>query len=134
MLLVKTHLKKSLIPKAETGLFASEFIPKGMMVWKFEPGKDFRFSREEFANMSANKKAHVKKYAYAKQDSPTITLPSDDAIYTNHSYDPNTYGESDDVSFALRDIMPGEEITEDYTKYDDGEFCSSFLNRNSKVA
>lgn len=130
MLLIKTLLKTSSIPQAKTGLFAAEFIPKGMMVWKFEIGNDFRLSREEYDKMPDNKKVHIQKYAYAKRDSSTITLPSDDAIYTNHSYDPNTYGESDDVSFALRDITPGEEITEDYTKYDDGEFCSSFLQKS----
>jgi hypothetical protein len=131
MLLVKTTLGKSIIPKAEKGLFADEFIPKGMMIWKFEDGKDFRFTREEYEKMSTNKRAHIRKYAYAKKDSPTITLPSDDSIYTNHSNSPNTYGESDDLSFALKDIMAGEEITEDYTKYDDGEFCSSFLRKKN---
>jgi len=45
MLLVKTKLGPSKIHGI--GLFVDEFIPKGTIVWKFVPGFDLKFTKEE---------------------------------------------------------------------------------------
>jgi SET domain-containing protein len=47
---------------------------------------------------------------------------SDDARYFNHSDDPNSLsayyeGEDECVTKAIRDIKPGEEITDNYQVY-----------------
>ena len=45
MLLIKTKIQESRIHGI--GLFADEFIPKGTEIWKFTPGFDMKFTREE---------------------------------------------------------------------------------------
>ena len=122
MLTVKVKVAESTIPNAGLGLFADEFIPKGMLVWQFDEGEDRRISKKEFNILSPEEQAYIRKYAYSKVDSPSITLPVGDAKYVNNSDSPNIYGDNDNVSFAIKDIQPGDEILEDYSVYDDGNW------------
>jgi SET domain-containing protein len=45
MVLVKTKVKES--PIHGLGLFADQFIPKGTEIWRFTPGFDQKFTREQ---------------------------------------------------------------------------------------
>lgn len=122
MLLVKTKIAPSKI--AGIGLFADEHIPKGTLTWKFVPGFDLRFTKEELEKLPEIAQDFAKKYAYLSKDTGYYILCTDNARFYNHSDNPNTgrvelkgtLGEGGDI--AIRDIKKGEEMTYNYWKED----------------
>ena len=110
MLLVKTHIAASSI--AGTGLFASEFIPKGTKIWHFEYLFDNKISEYVFRKLPQIAKEYIINFCY--MENGCYILCTDNAKYTNHSLTPNC---SD--GFAISDIQEGEEITENYYEYDE---------------
>jgi len=119
MLLVKNHVSPSKIQGL--GLFADEHISKGTIIWKFEPGYDVVITPEKFKSLPKTTQDYLLIYTYINDGD--YILCSDNGRYMNHSDTPNTIGvESEDgmgVTKALRDINPGEEITGDYSEFDD---------------
>lgn len=94
------------------GVFATKLIPKGTITWaldeldqKLEP---------EFVNLTSSFCQKVlKKYAYRNQDGLYI-LCWDLGRYVNHSFHANCMGTAYEFEVAIRDIYPGEELTDDY--------------------
>lgn len=111
MLLVNAKAESSGIHRL--GLVAHESIRAGVVVWKFQPGFDVRITLDQFAALPQPVQNQVRYYAYFCRSSNAFLLSSDDDRFTNHSDQPNTRMEGDDM-VALRDIHPGEEITCDY--------------------
>jgi len=73
------------------GLFAKKLIPKGLLT-----------------------------YSYYERDLDSLIFCLDNSRFVNHSFNANSGASKDENGFcaaALRDIQPGEEITEDYSKY-----------------
>ena len=125
MLLVKTRIGPSNIAGAGTGLFADQFIQKGTITWRFNPGFDLRLDEDYPASLPEIAREFF--YRYAAQDPKTkkYTLCLDNARFYNHSDTPNTCAmgsevSSDEQDVALRDIEPGEELTIDYRTFDTG--------------
>jgi SET domain-containing protein len=116
MLLVKTKTRLSEIHGI--GLFADEFISKGMMTWKFLEGFDLRLPKSILNELSPSALEQFLKYSYLDSTSGLYELCSDDARFFNHSEVPNTGSISDVIDVALRDIQPGEELTCDYRTFD----------------
>ena len=117
MLLVKTKLGLSQINGI--GLFADQFIPKGTVTWRYEPGFDQDISDEVLQSLSEPARDQVIKYSYVDPRSGYRVLCSDDARFYNHSDDPNTGTNPDNPvseDLALRDIQIGDEITCNYLK------------------
>lgn len=118
MLLVKTRIGQSKIHG--TGLFADQFIPKGTIVWRFDPGIDLKFKQEEISELDGSMYDHL----YLSTTTGLYLFCNDDAKYMNHSLKPtldgvelgDTEGEGGDI--AIRDIEPGEELTYDYEKWE----------------
>lgn len=108
MNIVKTYIDKSSIQGI--GLFAAEFIPKGTKIWKLGP-LDITYTSEEWNKLILELPIpavhYLKRYSY--QEGDIYILCGDDGKYVNHSYDPNTNGDT-----AIKDIHPGEEITCNY--------------------
>lgn len=109
------------------GVFASEAIKKGTIVWLYDPKNDLSATPAEFEKFDNTKKEWFYHSAYL---SPWTGLwicpPKDDASnYTNHSNDNNLTVEYDEkVSpepffVANRDITIGEEITNNYHEFDE---------------
>lgn len=90
-----------------TGLIATEFIPKGTIIWYLD-------SDEEKLTLDQLKKLpqKIQKLAYQYKDDYIIVR--DGSQYMNHSCDPNTWWRDDETLEALRDIHPGDEVTYDY--------------------
>lgn len=117
MLLVKTKIGPSKIHGI--GLFASQFIPKGTVVWQFEEGFDIKFSIAKLMILPPPAKEIVLNFAYLNKDGDYV-LCSDDARFFNHSNQANVTSPEDDnePNLAARDIQPGEELTQDYKSFD----------------
>ena len=94
------------------GVFATALIPKGTMVYvkdelelEFHPG-DRRIADPRYADI-------VETYAYLDPRGVRI-LSWDNARYVNHCCEPNTMSTGYNFEVALRDIQPGEQITDEY--------------------
>jgi len=116
MLLFKTEVKVATDPRMGLGLFATEFIPKGSVVWKFVEGVDIKISIDEVEQMSEAQQEYFKKYAWVERDYYYDSC--DHTNFINHSYQPNL-DNTQDVTISLRDIEPGEELFTNYADFDD---------------
>jgi SET domain-containing protein len=115
MLLFKTEVKVATDPRMGLGLFTTEFIPKGAIVWKFVEGVDIKVSLKEVQKMSVAQQEYFDKYGWIEDD--YYIASCDMADFINHSYKPNiTLYEN--VVIAVRDIQPEEELYEDYRTFD----------------
>jgi hypothetical protein len=116
MLLVEARVGPSSIHGL--GLFAQQFIPKGTPVWERAPGLDLALSQEQVDALPERARRAFLHYSFRRikcgeRISCEWILCFDEARFTNHSDDPNT-----DARQALRDVAPGDEITQDYHDYD----------------
>jgi len=99
------------------GLFATALIKQGQLIWR-KAADEKSYSRAEIEQLTPEQKKKFFNYCYqVGPDQFYGTLDGqagDDADYMNHSCNPNTWFEADGSMTALRDILPGEEITYDY--------------------
>ncbi len=89
------------------GLFATEFIPKGTLVWS-EDYDSPRYTFEELVQLphEVSNLCHVAGGIYI--------MGSGDSCYMNHSCNPNAACLGDEALVAIRDIFPGDEVAYDY--------------------
>ena len=87
MLLVKTKIAPS--PINGIGLFADQFIQKGTIIWKFQPGFDLKINTAELNVLSEPAKQQFLKYAYLNKHTSKYVLCFDDERFINHSDQPN---------------------------------------------
>ena len=122
MLLVKTKIGPSDI--AGLGLFADQFIPKGLAVWKLMPGFDIVLTIEQIASLSEVAREQFVHYGHVDMFTGQHVLCADNARFLNHSDDPNICccmsptPDDEDIDVAVRDIRKGEELTINYKEYD----------------
>ena len=95
-----------------SGLFATEFVPKGTVVF-FQDPLDQVISPTQLENLPEPYQEIVDKYGYQDRAGNWI-LGWDRSIYTNHSCEPNALDTALGFEIAIRDIQPGEELTIDY--------------------
>jgi len=119
MFVVKTFVAPSAIHG--NGVFSSEDVPEGDVVWRFHPPLDQVLLESDVAALPQSAKDYIEMYAYHCLDlGGALVLSGDHARFLNHSDDPNTE-ERRFLSIARRSISSGEEITCDY-----GAFCSDW--------
>ena len=120
MLLVRTRLDKS--PIHGIGLFADQFIPQGTVIWEYYPLIDIKLTQEQIAALPEPCQEQLRRYTYRDKHSRLYVLCGDDARFFNHSETPNCLdifnAEEGDLTVAIRDIYPGEELTCDYALFD----------------
>jgi uncharacterized protein len=131
MLYVKTIIGASEIEGI--GLFADEFIAKGTVIWKFTPGFDLKFTKQEIEKFPANVQKYLEKYAWLSKKSDKYCFSSDSGKYFNHSDNPNSLSayyedEEEVVTKAIKDIYPGEEITDNYATFEKDFNSEDFKN------
>jgi SET domain-containing protein len=97
------------------GLFATELIPKGTRVIEYVPGVDPAWTAEEVLAMNPIAQKFMYELLYYSPYLDRYILDVDDAHFTQHSLTPNLEG-VEGALYAAVDILPGEEITVDYTK------------------
>jgi len=115
MLTIDTKLQHSNIHG--TGVFASEIIRKGDVVWMLEDNFLKSFDSETYKQMSTKEQEFLNEYATLEGD--TWWLDLDNTRFINHSITPNIEFKDGVEAVALRNIFIGEEITCDYLKLSD---------------
>ena len=99
-------------PEIGFGVVATRFIPKGTVTWVFD-GLDQIVSPPRAAELPLRLKRHLDIYAYRNGRGEHI-LCWDHARFVNHSCQPTCMAPGFDLEIAVRDIEPGEQITDDY--------------------
>jgi hypothetical protein len=94
------------------GVVATCLIPRGTITW-VRDDLDRAFSAAQVAQMAPLYHAIVAKYCFVDARGNFI-LCWDLARYLNHACDPTCRSAGYDFELAMRDILPGEELTDDY--------------------
>jgi uncharacterized protein len=107
------------------GVFSCEKVKEGSVVWVFNPRFDLLFSVEEVESLPKVQRDLVRLYGYLdkQQFNGWYVLHVGNDRFTNHSNNPNTKpvknADCQYVMIATKDIQAGEEITCDYSEYED---------------
>ena len=94
------------------GVIATRFIPKGTITW-VRDRLDQRLSLEEVERLPAPYRDIVSKYTFL-DGKGNFVLCWDLARYMNHSCEPSCRSPGYDFELAVRDVLPGQELTDDY--------------------
>lgn len=94
------------------GVVATEFIPKGTITWAYDQ-LDRSFSPAEVNSMDKVYKDILYKYCY-RDNKGNQVLCWDISRFVNHSFNSNCISTAYNFELAVRDIYPGEELTDDY--------------------
>ena len=115
------------------GVFATQFIPKGTITWALDE-LDQILEPNYLDTVDKYKGEIIKKYAYRNQDGKFV-LCWDLGRYVNHSFHANCMGTAYEFELAIRDIYPGEQLTDDYgtLNIDEPFECISEEGTNRRV-
>lgn len=94
------------------GVFATKFIPKGTITWALDE-LDHKLEPEFVAILDKQRRRFLNKYSFRNRNGQYI-LCWDLARYLNHSFKANCMATAYDFEIAIRDILPGEQLTNDY--------------------
>ncbi|TNE52795.1 MAG: SET domain-containing protein-lysine N-methyltransferase [Bacteroidetes bacterium] len=94
------------------GVIATQFIPKGTVTW-VQDKLDREFTPDEFDALGSVYTELADTYTFRNQWGNHI-LCWDHGKYVNHSFNSNCLSTPYNFEIAIRDILPGEELTDDY--------------------
>lgn len=94
------------------GVVATDFLPAGTITWVLDE-LDREFTPTEVGSMHGIYQNLIDIYSY-RNNRGNYVLCWDNARYVNHSFKSNCLSTAYDFEIAIRDIHPGEEITDDY--------------------
>lgn len=104
------------------GIISKQFIPKNNIIWNLENDNKLISIKDEdlpdyLNQFNYDKIVDVLDHMYCFNNL-CYDITNSDIKYTNHSFNPTSYVDKKGNSVAVRDINIGEEITENYTLYD----------------
>lgn len=94
------------------GVVATEFIPAGTITWVFDK-LDREFNPLEFQSMDPIYQDILDRYTF-RNNKGNLVLCWDNGRYVNHSFNSNCLTSAYEFEVAIRDIHPGEQLTDDY--------------------
>ncbi|MCC8359281.1 SET domain-containing protein [Salinimicrobium sediminilitoris] len=94
------------------GVVAKKFIPRGTITW-VQDDLDQLLTENEVEKMHPDVQEQVEKYCF-RNNKGQLVLCWDLAKYVNHSFNANCLSSAYDFEVAVRDIEPGEQLTDDY--------------------
>ena len=94
------------------GVFATDFIPAGTITWVMDK-LDREFRPEEFFAMDILYQNIIDTYTF-RNNIGNYVLCWDHGRFVNHSFNANCLTTAYDFEIAIRDILPGEQLTDDY--------------------
>lgn len=116
MMTVRCYLAPSKIEGL--GVFATQHIGHGEIIWKFDPEFDQVFSTDYIQRQPDHIKEFLERYTYAHPSDPRMmVLDSDEGRFMNHLDQPNTDFSNPEIGVALRQISAGEELACDYRHF-----------------
>ena len=94
------------------GVVATDFIPKGTVTWVLDK-LDREFDPEDIHKYDPVYRDILDTYCFRNNQGKLI-LCWDNARFVNHSFNSNCLTTAYDFEIAVRDILPGEQLTDDY--------------------
>ena len=94
------------------GVIATKFIPKGTITWVLDK-LDRTFTPSQIKSMDKVYQDIIDKFTY-RNNKGNFILCWDIARFVNHSFNSNCITTAYEFEIAVRDIFPGEELTDDY--------------------
>jgi len=94
------------------GVVATKLIPKGTITWALDK-LDRIFTPEQVRSMDSMYQQVLDTYTYRNPEGNYI-LCWDNARFINHSSNSNCITTAYEFEIAVRDIHPGEQLTDDY--------------------
>lgn len=94
------------------GVVATDFIPKGTITWVLDK-LDREFTPDQVAEMDNLYQSILDVYSYRNRQGNYV-LCWDNGRFVNHSFNSNCFTTAYDFEIAIRDIQPGEQLTDDY--------------------
>lgn len=94
------------------GVVAKKFIPKGTITW-VQDDLDQIYKPEDVKKISPAMLSYLDTYCFTNNKGEKV-LCWDNAKYVNHSFDSSCMSTAYDFEIAIRDIHPGEQLTDDY--------------------
>lgn len=94
------------------GVVATEFIPKGTITWVLDR-LDREFTRLELMEYEEIYQQILSKYCF-RNNAGNFVLCWDNGRFVNHSFRSSCLSTAYNLELAVRDIHPGEELTDDY--------------------
>jgi SET domain-containing protein len=99
-------------PEIGFGVVATKLIPKGTITWVFD-SLDQIITPEALARMDVFQQTFLEKYSYRDHRGDYV-LCGDHSRFVNHSFRSSCMSTAYNCELAVRDIHPGEELTDDY--------------------
>jgi hypothetical protein len=94
------------------GVVATQLIPKGTITWVLDD-LDHEFTPKQVKRMHPRMKHMIDTYTF-RNSKGNFVLCWDHSRFVNHSFHSNCLSTCYDFEFAIRDIHPGEQLTNDY--------------------
>lgn len=94
------------------GVVATKFIPAGTITWVHD-ALDREFTPSEVKDMDPVYQEILNTYSY-RNSKGNFILCWDNGRFVNHSFNSNCFSTAYDFEIAIRDIQPGEQLTDDY--------------------
>jgi uncharacterized protein len=94
------------------GVVATKFIPKGTITWALDK-LDRIFTSDDVEKLDPLYQQVLDKYTYRNSEGKYV-LCWDNARFVNHSSKSNCLTTAYEFEISIRDIYPGEELTDDY--------------------
>ena len=94
------------------GVFAKRFIPAGTITY-VKDSLEIEITPEDFLRHSPAMQTVIDKYSY-KDERGVKIVSWDIAKFVNHSCNCNTMSTGYGFEMAIRDILPDEEVTDEY--------------------
>ncbi|MBW8242069.1 SET domain-containing protein [Muricauda oceani] len=94
------------------GVVATKLIPAGTITWVLDQ-LDREFTPFELQQMSPIYQNILDTYTF-RNNKGNYVLCWDNGRYVNHSFNSNCLTTAYDFEIAIRDIQPGEQLTDDY--------------------
>jgi hypothetical protein len=111
MIFPKTELQ-FINPQMGYGVVATEFIPKGTITWVLDR-LDREFTPRQIQQLPPTYQGIIDTYSY-RNNRGNYVLCWDFGRYVNHSFKSNCLTTAYNFEIAIRDIYPGEQLTDDY--------------------
>lgn len=99
-------------PEIGYGVFATEFIPKGTIVY-IKDKLEIEIKPQNYTALEDEYRQVIDKYSYMDEKGIKI-ISWDIAKYVNHYCNRNTISTGYSFEIAIRDIQPGDEVTDEY--------------------